>query len=70
MKNFPGGTWTIYVVQGGTPHMAGTVAGPCSSAGCTNHFATPLGVLVGQSDFVEACLGSRCYYSGTVTVGL
>jgi hypothetical protein len=66
--NFPGGTWNIYVVQGGTPFSAGT-ASP-NSASYSKHFGTPPLILAGQRDYVEACLGSVCYYSASVTVTL
>jgi serine/threonine-protein kinase len=66
--NFPGGAWTVYVVQGGTLSSAGT-ASPSSNP-YSKHFATPLLILVGQSDYVKACQGSVCYRSANVTVGL
>jgi hypothetical protein len=66
--NFPGGTWTVYVVQGGTLFSAGT-ASPSTNP-YSKHFSTPPLILAGQSDYVKACQGSVCYRSANVTVGL
>jgi hypothetical protein len=67
-RYFPSGTWNVYVVQGGTSYSAGT-ASP-NATPYSKSFVTPVGVLVGQSDRVKACMGTLCYYSGYDAVTL
>ena len=69
---FGGGTWTIYLVNDtlGTTTSKGTVTVPSGNT----YFTTPTygstGVVVGNHAHVNACSGSTCYSSPTVTVGL
>jgi hypothetical protein len=67
---FGGGTWSVTVVSAGTPHSAGTATVPSGSTYYSQKYATPLGVLIGQTAYVQVCKSGACYNSNTVTVGL
>jgi hypothetical protein len=67
---FASGTWSIYLVQGGSANLAGVMTVPTGyPPTLTQHFA-PSGALTLNSDYVKACQGSVCYRSANVTVGL
>ncbi len=64
------GSWSVAVVAGGTPRAAGTASVPSGSTSYSQHFATPLLVIAGQSAYIQVCKSGTCYNSNTVTVGL
>ena len=58
------------VVAAGTPRSAGSASVPSGSTSYSQHFATPLLVVAGQSAYIQVCNSGTCYNSNTVTVGL
>jgi hypothetical protein len=67
-----GGTWSIKVVDVtlGRSFPAGTASIPSGSTYYSQHFATPVGVLVTNQAYVMACNASgKCYNSNQVPVG-
>ena len=65
-----GGSWSVTVVAAGTPRSAGSASVPSGSTSYSQHFATPLLVVAGQSAYIQVCNSGTCYNSNTVTVGL
>src|SRR6266851_5706902 len=65
---FGGGTWTVAVIASGTSNSDGTATVPSGSTYYSQHFATPVLVLVGQTAYVQVCKSGTCYYSNSVTV--
>jgi hypothetical protein len=73
LHNFGGGTWSISVVDVtlGTTTPAGSATVPSGNTYYSQHFATPLTVLLANKAYIKACSsGGTCYSSGQVTVGL
>jgi hypothetical protein len=67
---FASGTWSIYLVQGGTTNSAGTMTVPTGYPPTQSQHFPPSGALILNNDYVKACQGSVCYSSNTVAVSL
>jgi hypothetical protein len=73
LQYFGGGTWSITVVDVtlGTSVSAGSASVPSGNTYYSQHFSTPITVLLGNKAYVKACnTGGTCYSSGQVTVAL